>query len=297
MGLAARPGGRPGRFRPGDDRRRHGLPHLPRTRRRLVPRGRPAPPARPVPRRQPRRLGPDRAQLPPLHDRHRLADPPRGGLRHGHPARRRRGRLARLLRRRRHLPGRRERGLHLGVRLQRSGRVLLPEQPVGHLRAAGAADQDPALQAGQRLRLPRHPGRRQRRVRVPGGHPGGAAQRARGQRPDAGRGVHLPHGRPHHLRRPDALPGRRRAGGVEAQRPDRAGQGLPVPQPARRPGVLRQDRGRGRPARQGPAGPLPGPPRPAARRDVRPRLRRAPRAHRRGTRAVHHVHERLRGAQ
>ncbi len=209
-----------------------------------------------------------------------------------------RGRLARLLRRRRHLPGRRERGLHLGVGVQRAGRVLLPEQPVGHLRAAGAADPDPALPAGQRLRLPRHPGRRQRRVRVPGGHPGGAAQRARGQRPDTGRGVHLPHGRPHHLRRPDALPGRRRAGGVEAQGPDRAGEGLPVPQPARRPGVLRQDRGRGRPARPGPAGPLPGAARPAARRDVRPRLRRAPRPHRRGARAVHDVHERLpRGAR
>ncbi len=46
----------------------------------------------------------------------------------------------RLLRRRRHQPGRRQRGLHLGVGDQRAGRVLLPEQPVGDLRAAGAAE-------------------------------------------------------------------------------------------------------------------------------------------------------------
>ena len=35
----------------------HGLPDLPRARRRVVPRRRPADPARPVPRHQPRRLG------------------------------------------------------------------------------------------------------------------------------------------------------------------------------------------------------------------------------------------------
>ena len=67
---------------------------------------------------------------------------------------------------------------------------------------------------------------------VPRGHPGGAAERARGQRADADRGLHLPDGRAHDVRRPDPLPARRRARGVEAQGPDRAGQGLPVHAPA-----------------------------------------------------------------
>ena len=55
----------------------------------------------------------------------------------------------RLLRRRRHQPGRRQRGVRLGQRLQRAGRVLLPEQPVGDLRAARAADPRPAVPAGR----------------------------------------------------------------------------------------------------------------------------------------------------
>ena len=100
------------------------LPDLPRARRRLVPRRRPAEPARPVPRRQPRRLGPEREELPPLHDRHRRADAARHRLRDGHPARRRgrhrrpraRHRRHRLLRRRRDQPGRRQRGVHLRQR-------------------------------------------------------------------------------------------------------------------------------------------------------------------------------------
>ena len=132
----------------------HGVPDLPRARRRLVPRRRPAQAARAVPRRQPRRLGPGRAQVPPVHDRDRRPDAARHRLRHGHPARRgapeRRRGGDRLLRRRRHQPGRRERGVRLGRVIQRAGRVLLPEQPVGDLRAAGAADPDPALPAGPR---------------------------------------------------------------------------------------------------------------------------------------------------
>ena len=128
------------------------LPDLPRARRRLVPRRRPAPPARTVPRRRPGRLGPARRQVQPLHDRDRRPDPARDRLRDGAAARRRdrhrrprpRRRRDRLLRRRRDQPGRRQRGLHLGQRLQRAGRVLLPEQPVGDLRADRAADQDPA---------------------------------------------------------------------------------------------------------------------------------------------------------
>ena len=61
LGLAARPGGRPGRRRPRAAGRRHGLPDLPRARRRLDPRGRPAARDEPVPRRRQRRLGPGRA--------------------------------------------------------------------------------------------------------------------------------------------------------------------------------------------------------------------------------------------
>ncbi len=53
----------------------------------------------------------------------------------------------RLLRRRRQQPGRRQRGVHLRLVLQRAGRVLLPEQPVGDLRADRAADPDPAVPA------------------------------------------------------------------------------------------------------------------------------------------------------
>ena len=44
---------------------------------------RPAEPARPVPRREQRRLGPERAQLRALHDRHRQPVPARGWLRDG----------------------------------------------------------------------------------------------------------------------------------------------------------------------------------------------------------------------
>ena len=44
-----------------------------------------------------------------------------------------------LLRRRRHQPGRRPRGLRLGRRLRRAARLLLPEQPVGDLRARRSA--------------------------------------------------------------------------------------------------------------------------------------------------------------
>ena len=70
----------------------HGVPHLPRARRGLVPRHRPGQAARAVPGRQPRRMGSRGAQVRPVHDRHRRSDPARDRLRDGHPARRRRGR-------------------------------------------------------------------------------------------------------------------------------------------------------------------------------------------------------------
>ena len=92
-------------------------------------------------------------------------------------------------------------------------RLLLPEQPVGHLRAQRAADPHPALPARPRLRLPRRAGRRQRRAR-------GVCRdqaRARGgplrPGPDPRRGVHLPDGRPHDLGRPDQVPRLRRGRG------------------------------------------------------------------------------------
>ena len=92
-------------------------------------------------------------RLPPLHDRDRRAGAARHRLRDGHRARRlgrhRRpgpGRGGdRLFRRRRDQPGRRQRGVHLRQLLQRADRLLLPEQPVGDLRADRAAVPDPAL--------------------------------------------------------------------------------------------------------------------------------------------------------
>ena len=60
-----------------------------------------------------------------------------------------------------------------------------------------------------------------------------AMRRARGAGPDADRGLHLPDGRAHHHRRPDEIPAGRGARVVEAEGPDRAGQGVPDPVRAR----------------------------------------------------------------
>ena len=76
-------------------------------------------------------------------------------------------------------------GVRLGRGLRRARRLLLPEQPVGHLRAHRAADPGAALQARPGLRLPRRPGRRQRRARLPRGHPLGAGGVPHRQRPGA----------------------------------------------------------------------------------------------------------------
>ena len=113
------------------------------------------------------------------------------------------------------------------TRAERPRRLLLPEQPVGDLRAQRQADPGAALPAGQRLRLPRRPGRRQRRGRGLRGDQGGAGPRPRGQRPDLRRGLHLPDGRAHDVRRPDPVPGRGRGRGLEAARPDRPAADLP----------------------------------------------------------------------
>ena len=125
----------------------------------------------------------------------------------------------------------------------------------------------PLYQRAQRLRLPRRPGRRQRRARLPGRDPQGAEGRPGGPGPDADRGLHLPDGRAHHHRRPDPVPAVGRAGVVEAQGPDRAGQAVPDPLRAGRHGVLRRDRRRGRRGRRAGCG------RPAWRCPTRSRCR------------------------
>ena len=106
----------------------------------------------------------------------------------------------RLLRRRRPSQGDVNEAFVLASGLQRPGRVLLPEQPVGHLRAAGPAVPRSALPARQRGFG--FPG-----VRVDGNDvwPARGHRRPRSSTParagpDADRGVHLPHGRAHHLR-------------------------------------------------------------------------------------------------
>ena len=79
-----------------------------------------------------------------------------------------------------------------------------------------------ALPARPGLRLPGRPRRRQRRAGLPGRDPVGAGAGPPRRGPDAGRGVHVPDGRPHHLRRPDPYRARRRAGGLGGEGPDPA---------------------------------------------------------------------------
>ena len=93
--------------------------------------------------------------------------------------------------------------------------------------------------------IPGRAGRRQRRAGHPRGHPRRHRARPLRRRAHLRRGVHVPDGRPHHLRRPQPLPHRRGARGVEAQGPDRPGQGLPGPLRRGRRGVVRRGRGRG----------------------------------------------------
>ena len=115
---------------------RHGLPDLPRARRRLDPRRRPAATSSAC----------SAASTTAAGTRPRtgfnlytvvigVAVPARHRLRHGRAARRRRERGAGLPRRRRHQPGRGQRGADLGGELLRPGRLLLPEQPVRDQRA------------------------------------------------------------------------------------------------------------------------------------------------------------------
>ena len=108
----------------------------------------------------------------------------------------------------------------------------------------------PLFHRARGLRVPRSPGGRQRRARLPRRDAGGAGGVPHRQRTGPDRGVHVPDGRAHHVRRPDPLPAGRRDRALEAARPDRAGQGSPGPQRPGRPRLLRRCRCRGRRARR-----------------------------------------------
>ena len=125
--------------------------------------------------------------------------------------------------------------------LQRAGGLLLPEQPVGHLRAHREAVPGADLPARGRLRLPRRPGGRQRRARGARGHPGGPGARPR---PGSGpmlveaftyrMGAHTTSDDPTRYRL------RRGAGGVGGQGPDRPLKAYLTKARAGRRGVLRR---------------------------------------------------------
>ena len=253
LGLAARPGGRADRLRPGADRRRHGLPDLPRARRGLVPRRRPGEAARPVPRRRATAAGTPRSTTSTCT---RSSSAPRPCTPPATPwassATARRGRPAIV---------------YFGDGATSQGDVneafiwaavfnapvvffcqnnqwaisepLEKQTPHPALPAGAAASASPASGSTATTCSPASRSTRKALQARPG--------RAG---PDADRGVHLPDGRAHHLRRPDPVPAGRRAGGVEAEGPDRAGQGLPVPHQHRRRGVLRRGRRGGRRARR-----------------------------------------------
>ena len=129
---------------------------------------------------------------------------------------------------------------------------------------------------GDRLRLPRDPGGRQRPARLLRGDARGRRARAARRGADADRGPHVPAVAPHHGRRPDEVPRRGRGEGV-------GGAGAPAPVPAvprdegdpRHRRATRRSKPRSTPrsgARS--SGPRPGCSGSLARR-LRPRLRRA----------------------
>lgn len=123
-----------------------------------------------------------------------------------------------------------------------------------------------------------------------------ALERARAERgTHARRGVHVPHGRAHHLRRPDPLPHGRRAAGLGGEGPDPASAPPPGGLGPRGRGILRGtgDRVRGvgqAGARSGPRHAGPGP-----LRHLRERVRGRPRAGGRGAGAVRRLPGLVRG--
>ena len=251
---------------------------------------------RPVPRGRPRRLGPGRAQLPPVHDRHRRADPARHRLRDGHPARRR-GRHRR--------PGR---ATPRSIAYFGDGATAQGDVNEAFVFAASfnapvvffcqnnqwaisepieRQTRVPLYQRAHGLRLPRRPGRRQRRARRATPSPARRCERARsGEGPTFieaftyRMGAHTTSDDPTRYRIAAEVEE------LEAARTRSTGcrrylarTGLADED------VLRRGRGRGRRAgRRGSARALPGAARPRAADDVRPRLRRAAPAARRGAR-------------
>ena len=184
----------------------------------------------------------------------------------------------RLLRRRRVLPGRRERGVRLR-RVYNAPVVFFCQNNQWAISEPNErADPRAALPARRRLRLPGRPGRRQRRPRRAYAVTKAALERARtGNGPDADRGVHLPDGRAHHLRRPDAATATRdEVEEWKAKDPIAAAARVPGHAGLRRRRRSSTRRRRGR--RRSPptcASALPGDARPGPAVDVRPRLRRA----------------------
>ena len=285
MAPAAGPGGRPDRLRAGAARGRLHLSLLPRDRGRLLPRRGHAGGPAPLARGGAVRLGFDEVRHGHGADRDRGAGPARGRLRPRDQA----GRLGRrhhhLLRRRRHQPGRRQRGPRFCRQLPGPGAVLLPEQPLGHLRAGPGAGPRPAGRPGRRIRHPRGAGGRQRRPGLPCRDPARAGPGPLRQRPRLHRSGDLPHGPTYDGRRSHPLPRPQRTGPVEGQGPDRprgGAPGLPRPRRGGAAGAAAAGRGRdGRPAAPGggpdtgprPAGPL----RSRLRRPARTARTRAPR--------------------
>ena len=249
VGQPARPGGRAGRVRPGAGAGRLRVPDLPRARRR----------ARPAASTRSSLLGlfrgvtnggwdPQRAQLRALHDRHRQPVPARGRLRDGRADGRGR-------------PGDADR---TPARSSRTSATARPARATSTRRSSSRRRSTPRSCSSARTTSGRSPSRWRSRpgsrctgARAGFGFPGvrvdgndvlavlavtQAAPRsgARGQGPDADRGVHLPDGRAHDVRRPDPLPAGQRPRGLEAQGPDRAGAVVPVAPAAGRPGVLRR---------------------------------------------------------
>ena len=113
------------------------------------------------------------------HSRHRRRLPAaaRHRLRARDHARRGQLRGPDVLRRRGHQRRRRGGGLRLRRQLRRAGRLLLPEQPVGHLRAGPPAVPRLHRPARPGLRHPRHAGRRQRCAGCPRRHAARAGPR------------------------------------------------------------------------------------------------------------------------
>ena len=203
-----RPGGGAGRIGPESGPARLRLPDVPRPRSDVEPGRAAARDPGDVPRSDYGRLGSERAGVRDLHDRDRQPGVARRRLRDGHPV----GWRPTTRSSRTSATGRPPRATStrrcVRCGLQRAGGVLLPEQPVGDLAAAGSQQAASRSRTCRRVRLPGRAGRRQR-------HPGRIAvtREALEQRPlrRAGRrrrGVHLSHGRPHDIRRSDPLPPR-----------------------------------------------------------------------------------------